>query len=72
MRRVIHDEGTPRLVHVLAYLEIENHVLLQSSYQDLRAEVKGGIKWHLRNDGAGAVFVNSKRKQQNFSVSIVF
>jgi hypothetical protein len=42
-RRVIREEGTPRLVHALAYLEIEDHVLLQSSYLDLRAEVKEGI-----------------------------
>lgn len=34
-RRVVHDEGTSALLHVMAYLETGPKVLRQSSYRDL-------------------------------------
>jgi hypothetical protein len=38
-RKKIRKEGKTELIHLLAYLETENGVLLQESYQDLRKKI---------------------------------
>lgn len=40
-RRVKQEEGTPKLVQVMAYLEREEKILVQDSYQDLSVQVVG-------------------------------
>lgn len=40
-RRTTHEEGKPKLVKVMAYLEKENKILIQDSYQDLSNLVAG-------------------------------
>lgn len=55
-RRIIRPEGTPKLVHVLAYLEQERDVLIRSSYIDLRVYVKEGQLEYDFPDGEGTVW----------------
>lgn len=43
-RRTVHEEGTPHLVHLMAYLETDEKVLKRDSYTDLTGGVKKGPK----------------------------
>ena len=40
-RKTTHEEGTPILIQVMAYLENEDKVLVKDSYQDLNHNVSG-------------------------------
>lgn len=56
-RRTIREEGTARLVHVLAYQKMEEQILSQTSYMDLMPYVRDGQLDVTFPTGEGGKFV---------------
>ena len=56
-RRITHEEGTPKLVAVFAYQEMEEKVLKEDSYVDLRSCIEGdNISWTASMPGTWKLF----------------
>lgn len=55
-RRTVRSEGTPKLLHVLAYLEKSESVLAKGSYLDLRPYLQGEILDYTFPEGEGLIW----------------